>query len=157
MDDGAFRRRIAELLEEHNFGWVVEQADAHIAEGKPVTKEVSERERQQVLSDSFRVSTPRRYRTRLVTTDAFSEREKLEILLKAIEAAVVQRADFDAAVLEKLPSIKAIAFEPDAPAEDADGGYRGKSHRLTRETDADRVALRTKAKVVLESVRAEIQ
>jgi hypothetical protein len=157
MDDGAFRRRVIELLEEHRFGWIVEQAEAQIAEGKSVVKEVSEQElRPAVLSDTFRIARPRRYRSSLVTTVAFSESEKLELLLKAIEAAVVKRADLDTAVLEKLPTIGSIAFEPDAPDEGADGGYRGRPHRLVRDTAPDRASLREDADKVLRAVREEI-
>lgn len=157
MDDGAFRRQIVELLEEHGFGWVVEQADAHIAEGKSVVKEVSERElRPSVISDTFRITRPRRYRSSLVTTVVFSEPEKLEILLSAIEAAIVQRAALDTAVLATLASMKVIAFEPDTPAEDADGGYRGRRHTLTRDTEPSREGLRSAAEDVLKAARSEI-
>jgi hypothetical protein len=44
-DDANYRRRIGEVLNRHGFEWVVVQAEAQIAEGKPSSKEVSERSR----------------------------------------------------------------------------------------------------------------
>jgi hypothetical protein len=120
-DDAAYRRRIGEVLERHGFRWVLEQAEAQIAEGKPSSKEVSERE-------SVSAAVPRRRRVSLITSEPYSESERLEVLLQAIEAAIIQRAKLEQAVLNQFSAVAAIDFQP----EDAVSGYLGRAHHLDR-------------------------
>ena len=114
-DDAAYRRQISDILRRHGFGWVVEQAEAQIAEGKPSSKQVSEHEIFRAEADPMFTIRPRkRRRASLITTESYSESERLEIVLQAIESAVIQRAELEAAVLNQLSGITAIEFRPDS-------------------------------------------
>jgi hypothetical protein len=69
------------------FGWIVGQAQAQIAEGKPSIKHVSEYERVPVSDNPiFTIPRPRSRRASLITTEPYTETERLEIVLQAIEA-----------------------------------------------------------------------
>src|SRR5436190_9687970 len=117
-DDAEYRRRISEVLTLHGFGWVVAQAEAEIAEGKQSAKQVAEQEVFSVSADpDFRMRRPRSSRASLITSEPYSEAERLEILLKAIEAALIQRSFLEQAVLAHVPDVDSIRFEPDAAAE----------------------------------------
>jgi hypothetical protein len=132
-DDAAYRRRIAEALVQNGFEWVVEQADSQIAEGKASTKQVSEQQSFHPAADPmFEIRKPRRRRASLITSEPYSEAEKLEILLHGVKAAIAERAQLERAVLDQLSGITEIEFQPDAPVEEADFGYRGRVHRLNR-------------------------
>jgi hypothetical protein len=57
------------------FGWIVGQAQAQIAEGKPSIKHVSEYERVLVSDDPiFTIPRPRSRRASLITTEPYIER-----------------------------------------------------------------------------------
>jgi hypothetical protein len=129
-DDSVYRRRLSDVLREHGFGWVVEQAEAQIAGGKPSFKEVSEQQYLPPRLDSeFIVRPPRRRRASLITTEPYSEGEQLDILLHAIGAAIVQREELEETILNQLDEINAIDFEPEtAPAVEG----VSQSHRLDR-------------------------
>src|SRR3954469_12327416 len=106
-DDSEYRRRIAQLLEKYGFGWVVEQAEAQVAEGKPTSKQVSEREiRPAALDPMFTIRKPQRRRASLITSEEYTEREKLEILLDGLSSAILERANLEQAILEKLPEFE---------------------------------------------------
>jgi hypothetical protein len=132
-DDASYRRRIAELLIHHGFDWVLQQADAQIAEGKTSAKSVVEEEHFRPQHDPmFVVRKPRRRQASLITSEPYSEAERLDILLRAIKATVIERAQIEKAILDELPEIEAVEFEPDAPAEETDLGFRGSKHRIDR-------------------------
>jgi hypothetical protein len=58
-DDAIYRRRLSDVLGRHGFGWVVQQVEAQIAEGKPISKQVSEPEyRSFALDADFVVRAP---------------------------------------------------------------------------------------------------
>jgi hypothetical protein len=148
-DDAAYRRRITEVLERHGFGWVVQQAEAEFAEGKPVVKQVSEQERFFPDADPlFVVRMPRRRQANLITSEPYTEAERLNILLHAIEAALVERAQLERAILDELPHISGIEFQPETPIEEADLTYRGRAHRL------DRAALATGRTIEEQAMRS---
>jgi hypothetical protein len=130
-DDAIYRRRLSEVLRQHGFDWVVQQAETQIAEGKSGSKQVRELPRA-VLGPDFRIGAPKRLRASLITSEPYSEAERLEILLQAIDAAIVQRAKLEETVLDQLSGISSIEFEPDVPSEDFEGAYFGKAHRLDR-------------------------
>ena len=127
-DDAAYWRQLSEVLRRHGFGWVVQQAEEQISEGKPSTKQVSERGYSRAEADSdFVISKPRRRRASLITSEPYTEAEQVEILLNAIEAALVQRAELEQAVFKIPGDIAAIQFQPDTDRLDADDTYLGKS------------------------------
>jgi hypothetical protein len=128
-DDAAYRRQISDILRRHGFGWVVEQAEIQIAEGKPSSKQVSEREIFRAETDPmFTIRPSKRRRASLITSEPYTESERLEIVLQAIESAVMQRAELEAAVLNQLSGITAIEFRPEIITEEAAAGF----HRLDR-------------------------
>lgn len=130
-DETDYRRLITEILQKHGFGWVVVQADVQISEGKPSSKQVSERETLPPAADPmFVVKRPRARRASLVTSEPYSETERLDILLKAIEAAVVQRALIEREVFDQL-DVASIRFEPDSLIEALDSSL-GVPHQLDR-------------------------
>jgi hypothetical protein len=152
-DDAAYRREINEVLRRHGFAWVAEQAEAQIAEGKPSSKQVSEREVPRAAADPmFRVGLPKRRRASLITSEPYSESERLDILLQAIESAVIQRADIEAAVLNQLSEITSIEFQPEAPAGEPGGGL-GTAHRLDRSRIEPGTELRRRTEHALAAMR----
>lgn len=152
-DDAAYRREISDVLRRHGFAWVAEQAEAQIAEGKPSSKQVSEREVPRVDADPmFRIKPPKRRRASLITSEPYSESERLEILLQAIESAVIQRAEIEAAILNQLTEITAIEFQPEAPPEELGGGF-GTAHRLDRSRIEPGIELRRRTEHALTAMR----
>lgn len=154
-DDAEYRRRISDSLIRNGFEWVVQQADAQIAEGKVSAKSVFEEERLiPRLDPMFAVRKPRRRQASLITSEPYSESERLEILLNAIKAAIVERAQIEEAVLEHLPNIGVIQFEPDAPTEEAELGFRGVAHRLDRTSVPADHSLQVRAEHALSAFRS---
>lgn len=154
-DESEYFERLASLLEQHDFGWVVSQAQVEIEDGKTVAKDVQAPELIQVIeSDSFVRRTPRRRRASLIATQPYDDAERLAILLRAIETAIVDRADLEKAVLDAVGDIPLVEFQPD------DGGAlrragapdRG-SHRLERGRLAGGNELRTNLAEVLSQLR----
>jgi hypothetical protein len=153
-DDADYRRRIGEVLIEHGFAWVVAQAEAQIAEGKPSSKQVSEREYVPPSADPmFTVQRPRSRRASLITSEPYNESERLDILLEAIEAAVVQRSMLEQAVFEQLTDISSIRFEPDSPVEPGGETYLGAPHVLDLGRKDMATELETRARVALSDLR----
>lgn len=152
-DDIGYRRRIADVLIRNGFQWVVEQAEAQIAEGKLSAKSVFEQERSRPDDHTFEIRRPRRRRASLVTSEPYSESERLEILLNAIRAAIVERAEIEHAVLDQLSGISEIQFEPDAPAEEVDFVVSGRPHRLDRDSAIPSRNLRERTEHVLSAMR----
>jgi hypothetical protein len=153
-DDIAYRRRISEVLARNGFQWVVEQADAQIADGKVSSKAVFERERFRPTDDTFEIRKPRRRQASLVTSEPYSENERLEILLNAIRAALIERADLENAILHQLDNITEIQFLPDTPAEEVDFIARGQAHRLDRASTEPVRNLKERTEHVLSALRS---
>jgi hypothetical protein len=142
------------VLNRHGFEWVVAQAEAQIAEGKPSSKEVSERDSVQVSADtSFAIRRPGSRRASLITSEPYTESERLEIMLQAIEAALVQRSMIEQAVLEQVHDISVIRFEPDSPVEGIEGSFFGAPHTLEAARKDGAMALETEARAALEGIR----
>jgi len=154
-DDASYRRRIADSLIQNGFDWVVQQAEAQIAEGKVSAKSVIEQERfLPRLDPMFAVRKPRRRQASLITSEPYSEAERLEILLNAIKAAIIERAQIEAAILDQLPEISAVEFEPDAPVEETDRGFRGSKHRTDRNSVIPGRSLQDRAEHALAALRS---
>jgi hypothetical protein len=156
-DDAVYRKRISEVLIEHGFDWVVAQAEAEIADGKPLTKQVTEPEFFSQSDDAqFAVRAPRTKRASLITSEPYSEAEGLEILLKAVEAALIQRADLEVAVLSGVKGVTAIDFQPETSRE-VEGGYLGTKHTLDRDRIEPAVDLRRRTQLALEGMRGRLR
>ena len=153
-DDENYRRRIAEVLNRHGFGWVVGQAEAQIAEGKPSTKQVSEYEKVPASDDPmFPIRRPRSRRASLITTEPYTETEQLEIVLQAIEAAIIQRSMIEQAIFEQLPDVSAVRFEPDSPVEEGQESYFGAPHILDLGGKATATELEAEARSALGGIK----
>lgn len=153
-DDREYRRRISEVLLRHGFEWVVTQAETQIAEGKPSSKQVSEREIFSVLDDpDFAIRRPRARRASLITSEPYSEAERLEILLQAVEAALVQRSDLERVVLAQIPDVNVIRYEPDSPTEEAESSYLGKAHELSQNCRSITDVIEAQARIAISRIR----
>jgi hypothetical protein len=153
-DDANYRRRISDVLVRHGFGWVVTQAEAQIAEGKPSSKQVSERESFPVLADGiFAVRRPRSRRASLITSEPYTESERLEILLQAIEAAIVQRSMMEQELLLQFADISSIRFEPDSPLEITEDTHFGVPHALDTEREGGAIELEIEARAALSNMK----
>lgn len=134
-DTGTYFVRLAEILVKYGFDWVVTRAEVEIAEGRAITKEVRALEYGELIeADSFATRAPRRRRTSLMTTEPFSDDERLVILLRGIDAALSTRADLERSILYTLNDISVVEFVPEegvlGPAlVDA----RRRRHRLDRD------------------------
>jgi hypothetical protein len=154
-DDAAYRRRIVDSLIRNGFEWVVQEVDAQIADGKVSAKSVIEQERFLTqLDPMFTVRKPRRRQASLITSEPYSESERLDILLNAIKAAIVERVQIEVAILDQLPEISAVEFEPDAPTEEVDLGFRGAAHRINRASMTPDRSLQERAEHVLTALRS---
>lgn len=151
-DSGEYRRRLAEMLERRGFSWVVEQPEAQIADGKQNAKQVAEVDNPEIADLEFGSRPARRRRSSLVTSVAYSEGERLEILLHAVHSALVERSTIESTLFESLTDIGDVEFLPD-PTTDPDARYRDQGHRLSRSDEGSRYALRRKAEAALRNVR----
>lgn len=156
-DAAAYRLRLRDVLRGHGFGWVVDQAETRIAEGKPSDKQVSEREPYSPdLDSSFEERIPRRRRAKLITSEPYTENESLEIMLDAIHAALVQRAALEMAVLEELNEIvpvQSITFVPDVASVDVEGSPLGTVHQLVFSRRAEALSIRSMTELALSNIR----
>jgi len=150
-DDVAYWERLTSILEARGFGWVVEQAEAQIAEGKPTSKDVLERQSYPVVDElTFAVSAPRRRRARLITSEPYSDAERLRILLEGLRSAIVDRQRVEDAVLENVGEIEAVIYEPDIPSEREPSSARGRRHQLDRERAKSREIAEQAAALIAE-------
>ena len=154
-DCAEYRRRIVEILGLRGFDWVVAQTDAEIAEGKQSAKQVSEREVPSFFDDrDFRVRQPRTRRASLITSEPYSEAERLEILLKAIEAALIERSALERAVLAEVHGAT-IRFVPDVPAEGLDRSVFARRHDLSEDRTSLASELEANTRTAIETLRRE--
>jgi hypothetical protein len=153
-DADEYRRRIGEVLRRHGFGWVLEEVEAQIGEGKPSSKQISERYTPPADS-MFTVQTPKRRRASLVTSEPYSASERLEILLQAIRAAIIHRSVLEAAVLNHVKGITEIEFQPDASTAEVEGTRLGRRHTLTVSRLDPGSSLRHRAEHVLAKLEDE--
>lgn len=158
-DDAAeYRRLLSEVLRGHGFGWVVDQFEMQISEGRPSSKQVSEREPFSPESDPFfTIRTPRRRRASLITSEPYTEEERLEIVVNAIDAALIQRASLETEVLDMLadigPSVSSISFLPDVVSRDPESSSLGKPHRVDSDRRGAASSIRVRTEGVLLSIR----
>jgi hypothetical protein len=154
-DDAEYGRRIREVLEERGFGWVVAQAEAQIAAGKPSSKQVYERELFRVSEETdFAIRRPRSRRASLITSEPYTESERLGILLHAVEAALVQRSALEIATLEEVHGIDSIRFEPEEAAEAVDASYLGRPHEITASRRVTALEIVTETEAALQRIRS---
>jgi hypothetical protein len=153
-------RRLAELLQEHGYQWVLAEALAQIAEGMTVDKDVREFEAAQIAEASFELRPRGRKRARLIATVPYDDSQKLDILLNAIEAALVQRADLEEAVLKSLQgskdeeAIEGVEFVPDQEMDPA-GGSVFRRHELRPDRRQANQVVRETAARTLAEIRAD--
>jgi hypothetical protein len=153
-EDEIYRRRISDLLINYEFDWVLAQAEAQIAEGKPSSKQVSEQETFSVLADPmFTIKRPRSRRASLITSEPYNEAERLDILLQAIEAAIVQRAMIEEELLDRLNDATSIRYEPDGPVEAGTETLFGEAHTLDAGRRMNATQLKSEANSALQGMR----
>ena len=107
-------------LQENRLGWVAAQVQEQVRSGKPATKYVApyhEEDSRDFVSEDFIPSAPKKgRRQRLAATDDFSPEERLELVLSAIESAVIHTADIETELIGFFPSQNEapadVRFEP---------------------------------------------
>jgi hypothetical protein len=117
---------LADLLRRSNLAWVMDQVDADVRVGKLIEKpirEISARHTARNIAFEL-VDAPepqRRGRSGSIRHRVeYSNRERLQVLIEAIEHAVIHTADLEEAALKlmaKTHSSLQIAFEPDGSNE----------------------------------------
>jgi hypothetical protein len=152
-DADEYSRRISDVLRQNGFGWVVDQVEAQIADGKPSYKQVSERYIPQ--DDMFAVRAPKSRRASLVTSEPYSATERLEIILQAIRSAIVHRFDLEDSVLSHLGGIHEIEFRPEAPVAEAGDTRLGGALHLTRSRLEPGSRLKSRAERILGQLQEE--
>lgn len=110
--------KVLELLRSHDLGWVAAQVQDQVRAGRPVTRVVSPRPVN--VPDRFAAESsqpPRRRRERLAATEPYSAEERLQLVLDAIDRAVIQTADMEQEVLKffnvERQTAARVAFEPE--------------------------------------------
>ena len=111
---------ILSLLRECGLGWVVSQIQEQVRTGKPTLKSVSTQPdviSQRFLDEADNTQVIRGRRQRLAGTEDYSDYERLDIAIAAIESAVLQTTAMEESVLDFFTShtdgIAKITFEPD--------------------------------------------
>ena len=154
--------QLAALLEEHGFGWALSQVRAQIAEGIIVDKDVREFEAPRIAEATFQVGRRSRRSARLIARVPYDDDQRLAILLKAIEAAIVQRAELEEAVLDSLnsdengPKLDRVEFVPDDD-EDAAVASSFRRHQVSNDRRADNSELKEAAARALAEIRADVR
>lgn len=155
-DAGEYYRRLEDILGATGFNWVIAQAQEQIAQGRAVTKQVQAPEVSESFeAEGFSSRARRRRRTSLVTTEPYNDRERLHILLDAIEAALVQRVDFETSILLSLEAIQRVEFVPDDTSGDPAraGRYR---HGLARDRVDDGATMRDSLLRALRAIQDDV-
>jgi hypothetical protein len=119
--------QIADILRQQELSWIVDAVTATVAQGKPVTRTIEKgRELEAVLRELDIVdelpSTTRRARESRLGTEAYSDREALELLIDAIENGLMKPHElvhdtFTSFNEMKMP-LDAITFVSEQPDED---------------------------------------
>jgi hypothetical protein len=117
---------LADLLRRSNLAWVMDQVDADVRVGKLIEKpirEISARHTARNIAFEL-VDAPepqRRGRSGSIRQRVeYSNRERLQVLIEAIEHAVLHTADLEEAALKLMANTHSslqIAFEPDGSNE----------------------------------------
>jgi hypothetical protein len=117
---------LAKLLRDSNLEWVMDQIDAEVRVGKLLEKPIREISvgyaNRNVAFELVEATEPqRRGRSGSIRQRVeYSNRERLQVMIEAIEHAILHIADLEEATLKLMhngdPSIQ-IAFEPDGSNE----------------------------------------
>lgn len=101
-------RMLLDALREKGLAWVAEQVQEQVRSGKPVTKDVSPyRETDSMIfaTEGFVPGTSTRGpRQRLAATEEYSPEERVDLLIDALEAAVIHIADIEAELIDFFDS-----------------------------------------------------
>lgn len=132
-DESEYFEALVGALHRQSFDWVIAQAQEEIAEGRAVTKEVRAPDITQVIADdSFVRQTPRRRRAALIATEPLNDVERLEVLLRAIKAAVIDRAALEEAIMDSVDNMQ-VAFLPERSGDGSASDGQRASHKLDRD------------------------
>ena len=112
---------ILEHLRKRGFGWVVEQIQEQVRSGKPLIKDVSLQPgiRTGLFADEkFEIKTTAKgRRQRLAATENYTDKERLEIAVTAIESVAIQttvmQEELAAFFASSMDEPQKILFEPD--------------------------------------------
>lgn len=152
-DYNQYRIQLSEILTKHGFGWVVDQSESQIVAGREAEKLVSESRFTSDPDNNGRIA--RRGSARLVTSEPYSDGEKLDILLRAIEAALIQRSLIEQEAVRIIPEFASAKFVSDTSlGEDIE---KFSNHQLNGELIDDSANIRSQVIGVLQKIRVEIR
>jgi hypothetical protein len=110
--------KLITILDERKLTWVTEQVQEQIRVGKPLmrrvkelkpTRQVSPRDTRLFDDEALRPGREVQFRA----TEAYTASEQLQLLLSAIEQAVVQTAAIEKAVSDQFPGLTFLSEEED--------------------------------------------
>lgn len=152
-DELEYFKRLSGILEETGFEWLLTQVRNEIAEGHAVKKEVNAPSMDSKIDPVTRiVRQPQRRRSSLVTTEPLTSRQQLFVLIEAIEAAVIVRAELEESVFRMNKDMNEISFMQDESDKDLATGEH-KPHSLTRGNLENSVTVKKSIRNNLEELR----
>ena len=155
-DAPAYYGKIAQILSENGFAWIVSQVESEIEQGRSVVKDVQAPEIGALVeSETFARRTPRKRRAALLTTIPYTDSERLDILLNAVDTAIAGRASFQEAALEYLPDVVSIEFTPDTETSLYES-VRSKRHGFGRDAAASSSIVRRLIQETIGLIRQDV-
>jgi len=132
---------ILEHLRKSGFGWVVAQIQEQVRSGKPLIKDVSPhpaiRSIQFVDEEFEATTTTKGRRQRLAATENYTDKERLEIVITAIDSLIIQTTAMQEELIDffvgSTDDSQEIHFEPDE-FDESDTliiGYPSKKHKAS--------------------------
>ena len=97
-----YRSSITHVLGQHHLGWITDQADEKISLGRLVTKRVDTASSVQDPITGQARRAPRRTMTEFLSSEPYSETERLGILLDAVELGLIAPVKMERALAENL-------------------------------------------------------
>jgi len=117
--------RLLHMLDKNKINWVVEQVKQQVQLGKTIEKEIEtlkhkEKEFAQLREDDVYIPKVKKGpKAKFPVTEEYTPNEKLNLLLDAIEQAIVNTADMENHLIEyfgsSLQKWEGINFYPDEP------------------------------------------
>jgi hypothetical protein len=134
---------VRKSLERSSLDWIVKQVDETLRLGKPAVRTVLEEEREspdtlhlpsvQIIGKAG--TKPTRRKTTIPTTESYSKKEELGLLLEAIQRTAIATLDMQSYVLERV-AIHVETATPDQEISFERDGTRSSSIPYENQTDA---------------------
>lgn len=148
---------LVDILNKSELGWIVSQVEDQLRIGKTVEKEITTltegRSRNALLGfEEYREHLRSGPKATFPVTIDYDSKEKLSLLVDAVEQAVVDTAEMEKHILdffgEELPSLESVEFYSDEVTREPIS--------INRQSTASRQIYGSKLKLLLEDLRKEI-